>query len=78
MFSAQTPQCFKHSIISKAHEDSRSGAPSATDDVSLVLAAGFSVKMILGDYSNFKITTDFDYQAACRVAESMTDSDRRS
>jgi 2-C-methyl-D-erythritol 4-phosphate cytidylyltransferase len=77
MFYAQTPQCFKYSIISKAHENSRNGAPSATDDVSLVLAAGFSVKMIRGDYSNFKITTDFDYQAACRMAESMTDMDPR-
>lgn len=71
LFCAQTPQAFNYSIISRAHEASCAGTLSATDDVSLVLAAGFRIKMIEGDYSNFKITTDLDYQTACRMADTL-------
>lgn len=71
MYYAQTPQAFRFSIISRAHETALANGVSATDDVSLVLSAGFKVKMIDGDFSNFKITTDFDYQAACRIAETI-------
>jgi 2-C-methyl-D-erythritol 4-phosphate cytidylyltransferase len=71
MYYAQTPQAFRFSIISRAHEIALSNGVSATDDVSLVLAAGYKIKMINGDFSNFKITTDFDYQAACRIAETI-------
>jgi 4-diphosphocytidyl-2-methyl-D-erithritol synthase len=71
MYYAQTPQGFRFSIISRAHEIALHDGVSATDDVSLVLSAGYKVKMIEGDFSNFKITTDFDYQAACRIAETI-------
>lgn len=71
MFYAQTPQAFRYSIINSAHEKALTDGVVATDDVSLVLAAGFKVKKIEGDYGNFKITTDFDYQAACRMAETI-------
>jgi 2-C-methyl-D-erythritol 4-phosphate cytidylyltransferase len=71
MFYAQTPQAFRFSIISRAHEIALTNGISTTDDVSLVLSIGHKVKMIEGDFSNFKITTDFDYQAACRIAETI-------
>lgn len=70
LFRAQTPQGFRYTIISKAHEACRDSA-TATDDVSLVIAAGFRTRMIEGDDSNFKITTDLDYQTACRMADTM-------
>lgn len=73
---AQTPQAFRFSVIGRAHESALSTGTLFTDDVSLALAAGFKVKMVEGDYSNFKITTDFDYQAACRIAETMHHADR--
>jgi 2-C-methyl-D-erythritol 4-phosphate cytidylyltransferase len=37
----------------------------ATDDVSLALAAGFSVLKVEGSYENIKITTPADYDYAC-------------
>jgi len=77
MCYAQTPQGFRFSIISRAHEIALRDGVSATDDVSLVLSAGYKVKMIEGDFSNFKITTDFDYQAACRIAETIHNKKQR-
>jgi 2-C-methyl-D-erythritol 4-phosphate cytidylyltransferase len=77
MYYAQTPQAFRYSIIRRAHEESQKNGRAATDDVSLVLAAGLQVKMVEGDYSNFKITTDFDYQAACRMAETIYNQEAR-
>lgn len=73
LFCAQTPQGFRFSIIKAAHQAARRNAISSTDDISLVHAAGFKVKMIEGELSNFKITTPLDYKAACRFAESITD-----
>lgn len=75
MYYAQTPQGFRYSIIKTAHDRAREENRVFTDDVSLVLAAGHKVKIIDGDYSNFKITTDYDYQVACSIAEN--DNTRR-
>jgi 2-C-methyl-D-erythritol 4-phosphate cytidylyltransferase len=72
LYYAQTPQGFRFSIINAAHLAALRDGISATDDVSLVRAAGFMVKMVEGDYSNFKITTGLDYEAACRYVESDT------
>lgn len=72
LFCAQTPQAFQFSIISRAHNASRQNSLSGTDDVSLAWEAGFSVKMIEGDHSNFKITTDLDYQIARSIADELT------
>jgi 2-C-methyl-D-erythritol 4-phosphate cytidylyltransferase len=77
MYYAQTPQGFRFSIIKAAHENAFGSGLSYTDDVSLVLAAGYKVKMIDGDYSNFKITTDYDYQTACGIAETVRNNSRR-
>jgi 2-C-methyl-D-erythritol 4-phosphate cytidylyltransferase len=72
LYYAQTPQGFRFSIINAAHQAALRDGISATDDVSLVRSAGFPVKVVEGDYSNFKITTVLDYQAACSYAESDT------
>ncbi len=77
MYYAQTPQGFRFSIIKAAHEKARKRDLASTDDVSLVLAAGFKVKMIDGDYSNFKITTDYDYQTACSIIKAKHTNPRR-
>ena len=77
MYYAQTPQGFRYSVIRSAHDRALAQGLASTDDVSLVLAAGGRVKMIDGDYSNFKITTDYDYQTACRIAETVNERPRR-
>jgi 2-C-methyl-D-erythritol 4-phosphate cytidylyltransferase len=70
-YSAQTPQAFLYPIISRAHRRAAETGFVATDDVSLALNAGYAVKMVEGDYTNFKITTDFDYRNACALAETI-------
>ncbi|MCX8125002.1 MAG: 2-C-methyl-D-erythritol 4-phosphate cytidylyltransferase [Spirochaetes bacterium] len=66
LYAAQTPQCFRYSIISDAHKKARdNNIRDATDDVSLVVMAGYTVKAIIGDfYSNIKITTNQDMELA--------------
>lgn len=71
LFSAQTPQAFRYSVINAAHQSARQNGIIATDDISLVHAAGFRVKMVTGELSNFKITTALDYQSARRLAETF-------
>jgi 2-C-methyl-D-erythritol 4-phosphate cytidylyltransferase len=68
-YSAQTPQAFLFSVMRRAHLYG-TGVP-ATDDASLAINAGFPVKMVQGDYTNFKITTELDYRSACLMAENI-------
>jgi len=65
LFYTQTPQAFQYSIIRDAHERARrESGKSSTDDVSLVINAGYEVRQVEGDYSNIKITTPSDYEIA--------------
>lgn len=66
VFYAQTPQGFRYDIIKDAHENYKKGLLKikATDDVSLVMASGFDIKLVNGSVLNFKITTDVDYKIA--------------
>jgi 2-C-methyl-D-erythritol 4-phosphate cytidylyltransferase len=61
LFRAQTPQAFRHEIIKKAHGIASSGLKTATDDVALVLNAGYKIRMVSGDPANIKITTAEDF-----------------
>ena len=55
----QTPQCFNRSILLDAHQ--RFGAdPDITDDCMLLERAGEPVKLVEGDYTNIKVTTQED------------------
>ena len=57
----QTPQSFAFDLIVKAHEHAlANGITNSSDDCSLVLNLGHSVKIVQGDEHNIKITTDFD------------------
>lgn len=65
LYYTQTPQAFRYSIILDAHLKSNdAGRGPATDDVSLVRNAGYQVHAVNGDYSNIKITTEYDYKLA--------------
>jgi 2-C-methyl-D-erythritol 4-phosphate cytidylyltransferase len=64
----QTPQCFRYRIIRDAHERAlRLGIDNATDDVTLVIEAGYPVAMVRGEYSNIKITTPYDFAMAGHI-----------
>ena len=59
----QTPQCFKRDILLKCHENHLNDK-DITDDAMLLELDGYKVKMIEGDYSNIKITTQDDLVVA--------------
>jgi 2-C-methyl-D-erythritol 4-phosphate cytidylyltransferase/2-C-methyl-D-erythritol 2,4-cyclodiphosphate synthase len=53
LFRAQTPQAFRFAVLLEAH---RSGLVGATDDASLLEAAGLSVEVVPGSDDNIKLT----------------------
>lgn len=60
-FRGQTPQTFAFDLIVKAHEHAlTNGIANSSDDCSLVLNFGHSVKIVEGDEHNIKITSNFD------------------
>jgi 2-C-methyl-D-erythritol 4-phosphate cytidylyltransferase len=72
-FRAQTPQCFKKSLIKKAHELAKNDTENdATDDCTLVLKYAEKldfarVFILLGDEKNIKITHSDDIFLAERI-----------
>jgi 2-C-methyl-D-erythritol 4-phosphate cytidylyltransferase/2-C-methyl-D-erythritol 2,4-cyclodiphosphate synthase len=59
----QTPQGFTRSVLERAHTASE----DATDDAALVEALGIAVKVITGEESALKITTQSDLAAGIRL-----------
>ena len=59
LFINQTPQTFKFELIYAAHA-SINKDKAYTDDVSIALDYGANVKIIPGEESNFKVTTQND------------------
>lgn len=58
LFRVQTPQGFQRKVLELAHESQF----EATDDSQLVEQIGISVEAIIGEESNFKITTARDLE----------------
>ncbi len=63
-WEAQTPQVFKKSLIEKAYKKSGRASANLTDDSMLVERLGVRPKVVLGSYSNIKITTQEDLALA--------------
>jgi len=69
LYYTQTPQTFTCEVIRDAHEQAmKKNIFSASDDVQMALDAGYRVKMVEGAYTNIKITTPYDYEAAQMIA----------
>jgi 2-C-methyl-D-erythritol 4-phosphate cytidylyltransferase/2-C-methyl-D-erythritol 2,4-cyclodiphosphate synthase len=67
LFRAQTPQAFRYQVLLAAH---RAGAAtSATDDASLLEAAGLAVVIVPGSEDNIKLTYPEDLR---RLERAMT------
>ena len=62
LYNTQTPQAFKSSIIKNAHEELINS--NFTDDSSILEALNIPVYIVLGDYTNIKITTKSDLDFA--------------
>ncbi|GAE35302.1 2-C-methyl-D-erythritol 4-phosphate cytidylyltransferase [Halalkalibacter akibai] len=60
LWSVQTPQAFKWSLIIEAHEQANKENMIGTDDASLVEWIGKEVAIVEGDYQNIKLTTPED------------------
>jgi 2-C-methyl-D-erythritol 4-phosphate cytidylyltransferase len=63
-WEAQTPQVFKRDLIEKAYKIARQKNIKATDDSMLVEKIGIRPKIVMGSYSNIKITTKEDLELA--------------
>jgi len=63
-WEAQTPQVFKRDLIEKAYKFAIKNNIQATDDSMLVERIGVKSKIVLGSYSNIKITTKEDLELA--------------
>lgn len=62
LWCCQTPQVFRVSIIREAHAWARDRGLRATDDASMVRAAGGAVRLVEGHRRNVKITTREDME----------------
>src|SRR5690606_5947261 len=60
LWSIQTPQAFKLSLLKEAYEKAEMDGFTGTDDASLVERIGHHVEIVEGDYNNIKITTKED------------------
>jgi len=68
LFSVQTPQTFRFSLIWKAHQKAlESNITNASDDAQLLLRLGQTVKILEGNHDNFKITRSRDYEFAKKI-----------
>jgi 2-C-methyl-D-erythritol 4-phosphate cytidylyltransferase len=60
LWSVQTPQAFRLSLLMEAHERAVKDGFLGTDDASLVERLGEKVQVVMGDYCNIKVTTPED------------------
>jgi len=64
LWAVQTPQAFPYKKILKAYEEAARKGYYATDDAALIERYGGTVKVIMGAYTNIKITTPEDLYIA--------------
>lgn len=64
LWAMQTPQTFKYKAIMDAYKKIENTNRDFTDDAEVLEDSGKKVKLIMGDYGNIKITTQFDLKLA--------------
>ncbi len=62
IYYAQTPQIFRFRILKKAFDLAFEKGFSGTDESMLVKNAGFDIKVVDGEFENFKITSKSDLE----------------
>jgi len=62
LFAAQTPQVFRYSAITPAHQRAHQEGYLGTDDCSLIEYYGGTIRAVEGDYRNLKVTTPEDLE----------------
>ena len=71
LWQAQTPQTFRYSILKEAHEKARQSGFYSTDESALVEWTGYKVRIVMGAYTNIKITTQEDLKMARMLYEEI-------
>lgn len=69
LWSVQTPQAFFLPLVLDAHRQAKNENYLGTDDASLVERIGKPVSVVLGDYTNIKLTTPEDLVIAKAILE---------
>ena len=69
VWQAQTPQYFQFALLRKALRDALQGGQQITDEASCMELAGYRPRLVLGEASNFKITTPADLVLAQSLME---------
>lgn len=64
LWAAQTPQTFRAEIIKKAYDQL---TEKVTDDAMAVEKLGIPVKMVMGEYTNIKVTTPDDLEIMASI-----------
>ncbi|MEL7833799.1 2-C-methyl-D-erythritol 4-phosphate cytidylyltransferase [Fodinibius sp. Rm-B-1B1-1] len=69
LWQTQTPQVFQKELLMEAYQKASEDDFLGTDDSSLVERLGYTVVMVEGDRSNFKITYPLDLELAQLLVE---------
>lgn len=69
LWSVQTPQAFRVSLILEAHKKAVEEGFTGTDDAMLAERLGHKLKLVQGSYYNIKITTEEDLILAEAIAD---------
>ncbi|GFZ96409.1 2-C-methyl-D-erythritol 4-phosphate cytidylyltransferase [Okeania sp. KiyG1] len=64
LWAAQTPQGFEVKLLKECHEKGRQLGWEVTDDAALFEKCGLSVKVVVGEETNLKVTTPVDLRVA--------------
>ncbi len=64
LWAVQTPQAFTRDALERALDCSDEELTAATDDASLVEAAGGTVRLVRAPRENLKVTTPLDLRVA--------------
>ena len=73
LWAVQTPQAFLVEILKAAYAKARVEGFLGSDDASLVERMGYKVKLVLGTYSNIKLTTPEDII----ISEALTEKESK-
>lgn len=71
LFSVQTPQGFKHSIILECHKKANLEKVEATDDTMIAEKYNYKVYLYEGSYTNIKITTPEDLVIGEKILDNL-------
>ncbi|NLM09477.1 MAG: 2-C-methyl-D-erythritol 4-phosphate cytidylyltransferase [Clostridiaceae bacterium] len=74
LWAIQTPQTFRRSILMEAHNSAANSGFRGTDDSVLAERLGYGVRMVMGSYTNIKITTAEDLVFAENILKNFLQS----